>query len=112
MRRRVALTLAFAAVLAAREAYGDEIYHLKSPSTVETQRGSKLALPPGYFLDEEAWRKRDEEMRRLQEMETRLKAENNSLRKSADDYPWLATGAVGLFGVAVGVFFVVTSDRW
>ena len=45
MRRRVALTLAFAAVLAAREAYGDEIYHLKSPSTVETQKGSKLALP-------------------------------------------------------------------
>ena len=100
--RRVAVVAALVTVLAAREAAGD-IYHLKSPSTVETEKGSKLKLPPGYFLDERSWQERDLEMRRLQMQETRLKAENKSLRESVTEYPWLATGVVGLFGVAFGI---------
>lgn len=107
MKRRAAVIVALATVLAAREAYG-EIWHLKSPSKVETEKGSKLELPPGYFLDEETWRVRDEELRRLQEQETRLRAENRALRKSSTDYPWVATGAVGVFGIVVGVFFMAT----
>ncbi len=107
-RNRFALLVGLAAVLAARDAAGEPtIYHLKSPSSLKTEKGSELKLPPGYFLDEEAWRQRDEEMKRLQEQETRLSAENLSLRKSArDDYPWLATGVVGAFGVALGAFVV------
>lgn len=107
MRRRLAVIVAVAAALAARDAAGDT-YHLKSPSTLETEKGSKLSLPPGYFLDEKTWQDRDLELKRLQEQETRLKAENKSLKKAAvEDYPWLATGFVGVFGVAIGIFAMV-----
>ena len=106
LKRRVLLAATVAAALMARDASGEPIYHLKSPSTLKTEKGSELSLPPGYFLDEETWRERDFEMRRLQELETRLKAENKSLRESAGDYPWLATGVVGAFGLAVGAAFV------
>ncbi len=106
--RRYVLYAALATVLAAREANGEPIYHLKSPSTLKTEKGNELRLPPGYFLDEQTWQDRDLEMKRLQELETRLRAENLSFRKSAnEDYPWLATGVVGAFGVALGVLVMV-----
>lgn len=108
MKRRMFVAVVFAALLCAREAVGDDIYHVKSPSVLKTEKGSELKLPPGYFLDEQAWQERDGELKRLQEQETRLVAENVSLRKSArDDYPWIATGIVGAFGVAAGVFFML-----
>ena len=78
-----------------------------SPSTLKTEKGSELKLPPGYFLDEETWMERDAEMRRLQEQESRLRAENLSLRDSADDFPWgkIALGiAVGLAGGGLAVW--------
>ena len=93
--------MVLATVLAAREASGD-IYHLKSPSEVVTQKGSKLALPPGYFLDEKTWQDRDAELKAAQEARTRLKAENESLRKSADDIPWATVGCALVFGAFVG----------
>jgi nitrate reductase NapE component len=108
MRRRLLAIATLATVFAAREAHGDPIYHIKVPSVLKTEKGTELPLPPGWFLDEQSWQERDLEMRRLQEQETRLNAENESLRKSAvDDYPWLATGVVGAFGVVLGVFFMV-----
>lgn len=100
-RRKISLCCALAVVLSAREAAGD-IYHVKSPSTLKTEKGSELTLPPGYFLDEQTWQERDLEMRRLQEQETRLVAENKSLRESADFPPW-ASVALGALGIAVGV---------
>lgn len=107
LRRRLVIAATLVTALAAREAYGGPIYHLKSPSTLETEKGSKLQLPPGYFIDEKTWQERDLEMRRLQEQEIRLSAENLSLRKSAnEDYPWLATGVVGAFGLVLGAFVV------
>jgi hypothetical protein len=107
MRARRRLFVAAALVLAftARDASG-EIWHLKSPSTLETEKGSRLSLPPGYFLDEETWREKDLEMRRLQEQETRLTAENESLRKAADFPPWAAV-ALGVAGAALGITFVL-----
>lgn len=104
MKRR--LIIAVTLVLSTQEASG-ETYHLKSPSTVETDKGSRVRLPPGYFLDEQSWQERDAELKRLQEQETRLKAENKSLRKSASEYPWVATGAVLVFGVAFGALAVI-----
>jgi hypothetical protein len=101
MRRRAAVAIAFAGVLAAREASGD-IYHLKSPSQVETQKGNKLSLPPGYFLDEKTWQERDAALKKAQEDSTRFKAENESLRKSVGEGV-STTSAVLL--VALGAFF-------
>lgn len=103
-RQRVALLVAVAATLAARDAAG-ETWHLKSPSTVVTEKGSRLALPPGYFLDERTWQERDLELKRLQEQETRLKAENRSLRKSVtvDAIPWATIACAMLFGAGAGI---------
>lgn len=105
MRRRLVVVAALATALAAREASGD-IYHFKTPSTVTTDGGATLRLPPGYFLDEEKWAQRDAEMRRLQEQETRLKGENRSLRGSASAGPsiafWTLTFAIGAFTGLVG----------
>lgn len=56
--------------------------HLASSSAVHTDGGSDLRLPPGYFLPEPTWSVLVTETKRLQDAETRLKAENNSLRTS------------------------------
>lgn len=100
MRRRVWLAVALVAALT-REAAGDT-WHLKSPSEVTTQKGSHLTLPPGYFLDERTWQERDAELKRLQEDETRKKAENESLRKSATEIPWKTVLCAFTFGAFVG----------
>jgi hypothetical protein len=60
-------------------------------------------LPPGRFLDERSWVTLDEEQRRLQDQETRLTAENKSLRATASAWQpgWKTltlTLAVGLAG--------------
>ncbi len=81
--RKTFLVAALAVTLAAREAGADVPVHLKTSFTYSTDGGSTGRLPPGYFLDEQAWQERDLEMRRLQDQEKRLAAENRSLRESA-----------------------------
>ncbi len=97
-RRRVALAVVLVAALA-RSTAAEPIYHIKSPSTLKTEKGSELQLPPGYFLDEKTWQERDLELKRAQEARTRLTAENESLRKSAGELGsvrfYVVTFAVG-----------------
>lgn len=77
--------------------------HVKSPSTLRTDGGSERRLPPGYFLPEPVWDKLDREVARLQTAETRLSAENASLRDSASALPgWQAGVAVAALGLLVG----------
>ncbi len=45
-----------------------------------------IALPPGRFLGEPTWSGIDTEFKRLQDAETRLTAENTSLRQSASGW--------------------------
>lgn len=106
MRKRHA-ALMLTIILASREAGGEPV-HLKSPSKVETQAGSKLELPPGYFFNEAEKAALDVEMKRLQEREIRLDAENKSLRASADEisFGWYALGTAIVAGFALG--YVVT----
>lgn len=59
------------------------ITHLKSDADCVTAKGSKVHLPAGFALDEATWAARDAEYRRLQDAETRLTAENTSLKASA-----------------------------
>lgn len=103
LHRKTLIAAVVVSVLASRAA-ADPVLHLNTPSTVHTDGGADLRLPPGYFLDESTWQTRDGEFRRLQDQEHRLKAENDSLRKSNNDYPWLATGVVFAFGIATGIF--------
>lgn len=106
MRARRLFLAAVVVVLSSREAAG-ETWHLKSPSEVVTEKGSKVALPPGYFLDEKSWQERDAELKAAQAERTRLKAENDSLRKSASDSsPWLA-GTVVLSLITGIVYSIV-----
>jgi hypothetical protein len=105
MRHRKAVIAAIVVALASRSAAGDPVIHLKTPSTVHTDGGADLKLPPGYFLEQNLYWELDDEFKRLQTQETRLKAENKSLRESSSEYPWAATGLVGAFGIALGIFF-------
>lgn len=104
------ITLAFALVAAlAKEAGADENpcpdpgCHLKSPSTLTTEKGSILKLPPGYFLDEPTWTKRDAELKVAQDGVTRLKAENESFRKDAKKFSWapIVGSAISLIGTVI-----------
>jgi hypothetical protein len=58
-----------------------------------------VVLPPGYYVQEYLYNDLDAEMKRLQDQETRLGAENQSLRSSANDVPWLPIA----LGVAAGL---------
>jgi hypothetical protein len=98
---RLFIAAAVAVTLVSREV-GADVWHLKSASTVKTEKGSDLSLPPGYFLDELTWRERDLELKRLQDQETRLVAENESLRSSASSPVWL-TVLIGAAGTALGI---------
>lgn len=62
------------------------VAHLTSAATAHTAGGSDLRLPPGWFLDEAAWAVLDTETRRLQDAETRLTAENKSLRTATESW--------------------------
>lgn len=85
-RQRYALAVAVAICLESRataepyEPKPGETLHLKTPSTAKTDGGTDLRLPPGYFLDEKTHGALDVEMKRLQDVETRLNAENKSMR--------------------------------
>lgn len=104
-RRRLVVATAVAIAtthLSAREALGDDVVvtpadeappapvvignagylRLRSSARVMTDGGADLRLPPGYYLDEPNWNKLDAEVRRLQDAETRLTAENQSFRAS------------------------------
>lgn len=105
MRPRV--LLAAIVILATTRAAADPVHlHMRSPSTVTTDGGTTLKLPPGYFLDEESYGKLDTEVRRLQEQETRLVAENGSLRKTLSSWRpgWVVVVSAVVSGVAIGVY--------
>ncbi len=65
-----------------------------------------IQLSPGYFFDEPTYNKLDTEMKRLQDAETRLQAENESFRKFAATWQpgWLTIGTALVAGVALGVY--------
>lgn len=83
-----------------------EPLHLKTPSNVITDGGTSLRLPPGYFLEEPSWERLDLEVRRLQDRETRLSAENASLRASASGWTpgWKTLGSAVITAFVAGYF--------
>ncbi len=57
--------------------------HFADSPTITSAAGTVLALPPGYYLTDPQFAALDAELRRAQDAETRLRAENDSLRESA-----------------------------
>lgn len=74
---------------------------MRTPSEVVTEGGSRLRLPPGRFVDDLGWSALDAEMRRLQDAETRLKAERDAYAKEPKSPPVVVIAAVVL-GVLIG----------
>lgn len=67
-----------------------------------TEAGSQVTLPPGVHLSTELWIRLDTETRRLQELEIRLTAENDSLRADLSTQN-SSVGVIG--GVIAGILF-------
>jgi hypothetical protein len=102
MRPRVAIIAAL--LILETRAAADPILHIKSPSTLTTEKGSTLRLPPGYFLDEPTWKDKDAHVRAVEDDLTRKNAENASLRKSASKqwFDWKVVVAAAAAGFAAG----------
>lgn len=108
MRRKIAVGFALAVALSTRSAADDFALHIIAPSKIETAKGTKLELPPGYFLDEPTWKRLDDELKRLQVAEVRLTAENKSFRESAKDWrpSWWLLGSAFVAGCTATYFIV------
>ena len=107
--RRVAVGVVVLASFAARAAADPapdltHYVHLQSGSHVTTDGGTVTQLPPGYFMDEPTHDKLDAEMKRLQDSETRLTAENASLVKATSGWQpgWYTLAITLASGVALG----------
>lgn len=98
-------TIALIVALSA-SALGNPI-RTRSPAIVRTEAGSEFAIPPSVIMSPELWDRLDVEIRRLQETETRLRAENKSLRGSRVATPgkgtFTALAAALVLGIALGV---------
>jgi hypothetical protein len=84
----------------------DAPIHLTAGATCRTPAGVDLDLPPGYYLSEPKWDALDLEVRRLQDTETRLSAENLSLRASANAWRpgWRSIATALAVGLGAGVY--------
>lgn len=109
MRHQRMLVAAILAALGSRAAADDGsgagsavIIHLKSDADCVSTKGSHFQLPPGYELDEDTWALRDAEYKRRGEAETRLSAENASLKASATSvlsWPVVVSAVTAAFAV-------------
>lgn len=99
-RKLLALVVAFVVSLLTTNAAAEplsEVTPITESVTLRADSGAELRVPPGFFVPAPLWATLDAEIKRLQEAETRLAAENASLRASAnDDGPgWGTVLAIG-----------------
>ncbi len=78
---------------------------MREDTTLTKDNGQQYRLPPGRFFDEPTFQELDTELKRLQNQETRLSAENKSLMESLDTWRpgWLAITTAVLVGIGGGV---------
>jgi hypothetical protein len=78
---------------------------MREETTLRKDNGEEFRLPPGHFYDVDTWQEVDNEFKRLQNQETRLTAENKSLKESLDTWKpgWVAVTSAVLVGVLGGV---------
>lgn len=80
---------------------GAEVWRLRTPSTVVTEGGSKISLPPAYCVDEGGWRRLDDELRKRGDEATRMRAERDSYAQEPKSAPIVIIGAL-ILGLAAG----------
>lgn len=79
---------------------------LRLPDGAQTPGG--IILPPGYYLTPETYQRLDDEVRRLQEAETRLQAERDTYRNAAHGRGWVIRGIVTsafISGIIAGIIW-------
>lgn len=77
-------------------------------STLTTDAGSVVRLPEGvHVVGEPEWQVLDLEIRRLQDAETRLTAQNDSLRATPSPSSWW-----GVVGFGVGLIAGIVVGAW
>lgn len=102
-RNSVALATALAVLLLAATAVAEPT-PIRITKQVTCQVDNKsIVLDPGRYLPEPDWLKLDQEVIRLQNSETRLKAENTELSKP-DPMSWKLILGATLVGIAAGAF--------
>jgi len=112
--RRIFVLVFMLLCLMGNDAAADEVkplpdghVHLESGSgQLIGPDGQRYFLPVGsHILDGTSWENIDGEYRRLQDQETRLRAENRSLKDSLKGWRpgWITITSVLLVGVAAGV---------
>lgn len=120
MKRLIAALVVLLALAWPARALADEVItfepgeplnlRIVSGFTATTDAGIVLRFPPGvHVLGEPEWGAIDAEVRRLQDAEVRLTAENESLRVTPIERPrpwWAVVGAsVGLIaGIVIGAW--------
>jgi hypothetical protein len=83
-----------------------EVLHIVKGAQCTTDGGTDLRLEPGYYLPEPTWVAVDVEMKRLQDVETRLTAENTYMREQGPGW--------GTLGIVAGALVVgmAAGARW
>lgn len=115
MKHRAGLVVAFMVLAASRVAAEptnpctpSEPCHLRmrEDTTLTKDNGEQYRLPPGHYYDDPTWEMLDDELKRLQNQETRLTAENESLKKSFEETwkpGWATIFAALLVGAGGGI---------
>ncbi len=104
-----ALAVHLLAVDAAAEPAPSDRLRMRAPSSLTLPSGRVLELPPGRYIAEPTFEKDEIELKRLQELEVRLTAENTSLRKSAE--AWRPGWVIVVSAVLTGISIAVAVDR-
>ncbi len=78
-----------------------EVIPVTESVTLRADSGAELRVPPGFYVPAPAWMAIDAELKRSQNAETRLQAENQSLRASALADTGPGWGSVIAIGTAI-----------
>lgn len=105
-RKLLALVVAGVVTLLAAPAAAEplplpEVIPVTESVTLRSDAGLELRVPPGFYVPAPAWAALDLELKRSQTAETRLQAENQSLRASAKDDSGPGWGSVIAIGSAL-----------
>jgi hypothetical protein len=80
-----------------------EVTPITESVTIRADGGAELRVPPGYYVPTPTWAALDAEMKRLGDAETRLAAENKSLRASLNEGPGWGTMLIAATAAALGM---------